>query len=1232
MATKKFMLNIDVKGSGDYLGSVTALSFKTIDQTNPTYLLRADGTLQNPSTFIYDDSDVLKDADALSPVTAVNKLITQSDVSTTLDGYLPLSAGSSKSLTGDLYINNSVAGKSQIFLNGSGNRIQGDNGLFINTNSGYLYLGSNNENSAFLYNRSIYLYNDFLPASDTALCNIGSDTRYFDLAFINTLYNGTKIISPAVYSKHDGVPLAHTSEPDLQTMALFEDSFKPLSRDLPYTDVAIYTSTDGSTWTLETGFPSFDYEKLLRGDNVPSNLDFPNGTVGVRIELKLTNGYRIPSTLYMRLSSRNKNQTVKIYARDKDNTSYWEPIATSDAVVLGYPAIYSLNFEAIKWGDLSNANRDIIRIEITTDYSVYQTPWELYKLELWGYYVAFDTITRNHFTFDHNLITTFPNRVKGPDAVNNDEFVTLSQLNSSVPDVSVYQLKSEKGSPDGYASLDSAGKVPATQLPAYVDDVQEYADLASFPTTGTSGIIYIALDTLKTYRWGGSTYSVISETISLGNTNTTAFWGDKGQVAYNHSQAAHAPSDAEKNVQSDWNESNTSSDAYILNKPSIPAPANNPTITITAGTGLSNGGSFTLNQASSETITINHLTSSGYKHIPGGGAANQYLKWSAAGTATWAPLPSIPDPANDSNVSLTAGKGLSGGGSFTLNKSTDTSIIFDLDFSELTDMIADISGSTEFILQNGSTESRKAASEIKLSAFNNDKGWTSGGWVFKGSGTGTSTSTTGTKAIIAKIVGSSFKIRVEFVSTSGADTSAGVTFWVKDNKASFISDGAEYGSGHPMQYLSIAQDGTTNNWYVRITDYNTAQSYRWEVFQEVGGSFGGTVTVYSTRQADNSSTNRKSAYLPFYYLQSSANKMYLAATSADSASRLNSYTTAGYVGLKDQTFDNELTYHRISEDNLLSGGSSSKEVDFVQMKSDLRNSQDYVYGFANYKDGTGIKLLSGQLNGAATTWTDKGYLATQTWVNSQTANYIPLAGSSAITGDLIPANNDSISLGSSSNRYSYVYATQVTSYGATLDNLSVPTSFTAAKATVNGDFTVNKTNQPWGYDLKVYSGGVECTGSFIHQYGVGAFKDGLISESQFTASGGIEFSGFIQPKNDAAFDLGSSSYRIKNGYFSGNVTAADFIMSSDISLKENIKPINDSDIFREFNFKNSDKKRFGVIAQEVEEKYPEVVSEDKEGLKVVSYTDLLVKRVAELEEENKKLRDDIEMIKKKLGL
>jgi len=42
-------------------------------------------------------------------------------------------------------------------------------------------------------------------------------------------------------------------------------------------------------------------------------------------------------------------------------------------------------------------------------------------------------------------------------------------------------------------------------------------------------------------------------------------------AAYTHSQAAHAPADGQKNVQADWNETNSGSDAFVKNKPTIPA-------------------------------------------------------------------------------------------------------------------------------------------------------------------------------------------------------------------------------------------------------------------------------------------------------------------------------------------------------------------------------------------------------------------------------------------------------------------------------------------------------------------------------------------------------------------------------------------------------------------------------------------------------------------------------------
>ena len=93
-----------------------------------------------------------------------------------------------------------------------------------------------------------------------------------------------------------------------------------------------------------------------------------------------------------------------------------------------------------------------------------------------------------------------------------------------------------KGANSGLAELDQNGKVPQSQLPSYVDDVLEYADQAHFPSTGETGKIYVALDTNRTYRWSGTTYTEISPSLALGETSSTAYRGDRGATAYTHSQ------------------------------------------------------------------------------------------------------------------------------------------------------------------------------------------------------------------------------------------------------------------------------------------------------------------------------------------------------------------------------------------------------------------------------------------------------------------------------------------------------------------------------------------------------------------------------------------------------------------------------------------------------------------------------------------------------------------------
>lgn len=102
------------------------------------------------------------------------------------------------------------------------------------------------------------------------------------------------------------------------------------------------------------------------------------------------------------------------------------------------------------------------------------------------------------------------------------------------------------------------GKVPSSLLPSYIDVVLEFANLPNFPTAGESGKIYIAIDTNITYRWTGTGYVGISASLALGETSSTAYRGDRGKIAYDHSQVTH-----DKNLVGLGNVNNTSD----LNKP-----------------------------------------------------------------------------------------------------------------------------------------------------------------------------------------------------------------------------------------------------------------------------------------------------------------------------------------------------------------------------------------------------------------------------------------------------------------------------------------------------------------------------------------------------------------------------------------------------------------------------------------------------------------------------------------
>lgn len=120
---------------------------------------------------------------------------------------------------------------------------------------------------------------------------------------------------------------------------------------------------------------------------------------------------------------------------------------------------------------------------------------------------------------------------------------TAMALNNVTNDAQV--KRSEMGVANGVATLDSTGKIPTSQIPAAMDDVKEgylydgkfyYDTEHTQEITASADMVYVDKSTNKTYRWSGTQYVVIGTDLALGETSSTAYRGDRGKAAYDHSQ------------------------------------------------------------------------------------------------------------------------------------------------------------------------------------------------------------------------------------------------------------------------------------------------------------------------------------------------------------------------------------------------------------------------------------------------------------------------------------------------------------------------------------------------------------------------------------------------------------------------------------------------------------------------------------------------------------------------
>ena len=136
---------------------------------------------------------------------------------------------------------------------------------------------------------------------------------------------------------------------------------------------------------------------------------------------------------------------------------------------------------------------------------------------------------------------------------------------------------------------------------------------------------------------------MVSETLALGETASTAYRGDRGKAAYDHSQVAHAPSNAEQNVQSDWGVTDTASDAYIKNKPtSMPANGGNAATVggHTVAVDVPAGAKFTDTTYSTfKGATASAAGGAGLVPAPAAGAQSKYLRadgsWASPANTTY---------------------------------------------------------------------------------------------------------------------------------------------------------------------------------------------------------------------------------------------------------------------------------------------------------------------------------------------------------------------------------------------------------------------------------------------------------------------------------------------------------------------------------------------------------------------------------------------------------------------
>lgn len=323
---------------------------------------------------------------------------------------------------------------------------------------------------------------------------INSNRNGLDLATEVAIVGGTIYIESPDFIKEEGTD--NISQVVFDTITV--DGSLNYSKE-QYTTTVIKTTGDGTKVLTDNG------QYVYIGNLALTNIKFKDGTNTSTYDL-VTNGitFRQNSTPCVSWNTIKSGNNIYMDIRIANATASMDGLMSKEDYVELNTTIPG-QIEELKEAD-SNINNRIDDLDDKIDKEIADREAEIDRIEN-----KFDGVTDK---LEDALQKEIEDRKAGDTTITNS-------LNAFI---------STKGQPGGLAELDSTGKVPAAQLPSYVDDVLEFSTKDQFPQTGEAGKIYVAKDTNLTYRWTGTQYLEISQSLALGETPSTAYPGDKGKA------------------------------------------------------------------------------------------------------------------------------------------------------------------------------------------------------------------------------------------------------------------------------------------------------------------------------------------------------------------------------------------------------------------------------------------------------------------------------------------------------------------------------------------------------------------------------------------------------------------------------------------------------------------------------------------------------------------------------